>query len=112
MQSFFLLRRAGLMLALTIGFSGGAAFSQSTSGSVAGSVVDSTGAEIPGAKVVIENPESGYTRTLLSDSGGQFKFLNLPFDPYIVTVTASGFQGFSKAEQMTSTIAVAMKVTM
>jgi len=112
MQSFFLLRRAGLMLALTIGFSGGAAFSQSTSGSVAGSVVDSTGAEIPGAKVVIENPESGYTRTLLSDSGGQFKFLNLPFDPYSVTVTASGFQGFSKAVQVTSTIAVALKVTL
>ncbi len=112
MQKYFFLRRARLMLVLTIAFCGGAAFSQSTSGSVTGSVVDSTGAEIPGAKVVIANPVSGYTRTVVADSSGQFQFSNLPFNPYSVTVTNTGFQGFSKAVQVTSSIAVTLKVTL
>jgi hypothetical protein len=112
MQKFFHLRRAWLMLALTIAFCDAAALGQSTSGSVTGSVVDSTGAEIPGATVVIANPVSGYTRTVVSDSGGQFQFLNLPFNPYSVTVTGTGFQGFSRSVQVNSSIPVPLKVTL
>ena len=112
MQRNFLLRFIGAMLALMVAFCGCAALSQSTSGSVIGSVVDSTGAEVPGATVVIANPVSGYSRTVLADSSGQFQFPNLAFDPYRVTVTASGFQGFSKAVQIISPIAVQLKVTL
>jgi hypothetical protein len=112
MQMNFLLRRAGCVVAVFIGFCGSAGFAQSTSGSVSGSVVDSTGAEIPGAKVVLANPVSGYTRTVVADASGQFQFPNLPFNPYSVTVTNVGFQGFSKSVQVNSSIAVSLIITL
>jgi hypothetical protein len=112
MQRFFLSRFAGLVLVLLFVGSSRIGYGQSASGSVNGSVTDSTGAEIPGAKVVIANPVSGYTRTVLADSGGQFQFLNLPFNPYSLTVTNNGFQGLSRAVQVTSSIAVTVKVTL
>ena len=106
MQSFFLLRRAGLMLALTIAFSGGAAFSQSISGSVNGIVTDSSGAVIPGATVVVSDGVSGYSKTNVADAGGQFHFTNLPFHTYNVTVTEAGFQSFSKSIAVSTTVPV------
>ena len=112
MQRFFLSRLAGLVLGLMFVCSAKISFGQSAAGSVNGSVIDSTGAVIPGAKVVLANPVSGYTRTVLADSGGQFQFLNLQFNPYSLTVTNPGFQGFSKAVQVTSSIALMVKVTL
>jgi hypothetical protein len=112
MQRNYFLRRAGSALALMVAFYGGSVSGQSTSGSVTGSVVDSTGAEIPGAKVVLANPVSGYTRTVVADASGQFQFLNLPFNPYSVTVSNAGFQSFSKAVQVNSSIAVPLKITL
>ena len=112
MQRFFLSRLAGLVLGLMFVCLTKTSFGQSAAGSVSGSVIDSTGAVIPGAKVVLANPVSGYTRTVLADSGGQFQFLNLQFNPYSLTVTNTGFQGFSKAVQVTSSIALTVKVTL
>ena len=49
---------------------------------------------VPGATVVITNPVSGYTRTTTSDASGNFQFANVPFNPYHLTVTATGFASF------------------
>jgi hypothetical protein len=112
MERMFTWRRAGSTLTLLAALCGGTGYGQSTSGSISGSVVDTTGAEIPGAKVTIANPVSGYTKTLAADARGQFQFPNLPFNPYSVTVANTGFQTFSKAVQVTSSIAVVLKVTL
>ena len=64
------------------------------SGSISGSVTDSTGAVLPGASVMILNPVSGYSRTTTSDSAGNYQFSNVPFNPYHLTVTAAGFSSF------------------
>ena len=80
-----------LALGLVMSFAAGAALAQGTAGSVSGTVADATGALIPGATVTIENPVSGYKRTATSDPSGQFRFFNLPFNPYKVTVTENGF---------------------
>jgi hypothetical protein len=101
-----------LVLGLTAVFAAGAAFGQGTAGTVNGTVNDPTGAVVPGATVTIENSVSGYTRTTTADSGGQFRFFNVPFNPYQVMVTAAGFQPLSKVVQVSSTITVNVPVAL
>ena len=60
--------------------------------------------------MVIANPVSGYTRTVESDPAGNFQFFNVPFNPYSLTVTESGFQNFSKAVQVNSAVGISVKV--
>src|ERR1700757_2077263 len=68
---------------------------QSNSGSIAGVVTDPSGAVIPGASVVIQNPVSGYNRTATTDNTGHFRFANVPFNPYHLAVTKEGFGTFA-----------------
>ena len=75
---------------------------QSNSGSISGVVTDPSGAVIPGASVSIQNPVSAYTRTTTTDSTGHFRFSNLPFNPYHLTVTKEGFRCLRR-ETWTST---------
>src|SRR5258708_3663069 len=65
---------------------------QSSAGTVHGTVLDPSGAAIPGAVVEIQNPVSRYDRRATADSQGAFQFTNLPFNNYHLTTTASGFQ--------------------
>ncbi len=69
----------------------GLARAQANVGSVTGSVVDATGAVIPGATVTLQNPVSGYRAKAVTDSAGRYQFSNLPFNSYHVVVTAAGF---------------------
>jgi len=57
-----------------------------------GSVMDSTGAVIPGAKVTISNPEKGFTREMTSNSAGQYAQSAIPIGNYVITAEAAGFQ--------------------
>ena len=74
-----------------------AAFAQTNSSVVRGSVQDPSGANIPEATVTLVNPVSGFTRTTVTDSSGNFSFYNVPFDSYTVNAKAQGF-GMSDAE--------------
>ncbi len=67
------------------------ALAQGTSGSIAATVTDTTGAAIPGAAVTISNPLSGFTRSAMSDGTGSVRFSNLPFGRYHLSASASGF---------------------
>ncbi len=60
---------------------------------VTGTVTDPTGAVIPGATVTIHNPVSQFERTAATDASGNFAFANVPFNPYHLTVSATGFAG-------------------
>ncbi|MES2392487.1 MAG: TonB-dependent receptor [Acidobacteriota bacterium] len=99
---------AGLLLA----FAAGVAFGQSTSGSVNGTVSDPNGAVIPGATVKLFNPVSGYSRTLVTDASGQYRFYNLPFDHYAISVNAPSFDPLLKQVQVSSTVPVTMPLRM
>ncbi len=71
-----------------------AAFGQGSAGlaSISGSVKDSSGAAVPGAKVVVSNPAKGITRELTSNENGLFSAPALvPSDGYKVTVNKQGF---------------------
>ncbi len=88
------------------------AHAQSNSGTLSGTVADSTGAVIPAATVTLANSVSGYTRTQTTDSAGHFQFINVPFNPYQLTVSSSGFQRFTKHVEVNSTVAQAVPVAM
>jgi hypothetical protein len=80
---------AAVVVALSVNAVG--AQSGGSSGSINGSVVDSTGAVVPKATVEIRNPVSGFDRSTTSDAAGKFAFANIPFNPYHLVVTAEGF---------------------
>ncbi|MDP8979145.1 MAG: TonB-dependent receptor [Acidobacteriota bacterium] len=71
-------------------------FAQSAGfGSISGVVQDATGAVVPNAKVVVENPSKGIRRDLDTNAGGGFTASALvPAPGYHVTVTAAGFSGY------------------
>ena len=88
------------------------AFSQSivNSGMIRGTVTDPTGAVIPGATVTIQNPVSQYLRTVKTNSAGQFRFTNIPFNPYHMTVTMKGFGAFVQDVDVDSSVTITVPV--
>jgi hypothetical protein len=62
-----------------------------SSGTVAGAVSDPSKAFVPQAKVSISNAVTGYRRTATTDASGSFRFNNIPFNTYEITVEAPGF---------------------
>ena len=59
---------------------------------IVGTVTDTSGAIIPNAKVVVSNPERGFTRDLASNSAGEFTVASVPIGDYVVSAEAKGFQ--------------------
>jgi hypothetical protein len=60
--------------------------------SIRGTVVDPTGAIVPGAKLRATNIATGLTYSATSDQDGLFAFLQLPIGDYSVRVERSGFK--------------------
>jgi Carboxypeptidase regulatory-like domain len=60
-------------------------------GSILGTVLDSNGAEIPNALVTLENTDSKFDRTLITDGSGFFKFDSVEPGRFNLTVTSTGF---------------------
>jgi hypothetical protein len=69
-------------------------FAQSvgTAGTVEGSVVDPTGAFVPGATVRLENDFTHYQQSKSTDESGKFLFTNVPPAPYHLIVKAPEFE--------------------
>ncbi len=67
------------------------AFSQTTA-SIQGTVTDSSGAAISGAKVVVKSTAQRIERTVQTGSGGNYEVPALPPGGYSVEVEMSGFQ--------------------
>jgi len=57
-----------------------------------GTVSDTSGAVVPGAKVSVSNPERGFVRDLVSNESGEYTAARIPIGDYVVTVEATGFQ--------------------
>jgi len=63
-----------------------------TSGDISGSVMDSTGAAIPGAKVTVKSQDTGTTQTITSNGTGTYRVPLLKPGRYTVSATAEGFE--------------------
>src|SRR5690349_20719636 len=64
---------------------------QSTTGTIQGTVVDANGAIVPGANVEIKNLDTNNTRTLPTDDNGRFVAAQLQPGNYEITVSKQGF---------------------
>ena len=67
------------------------ASAQSTTGDISGTVRDQSHAILPGVTVQVVNLETGATRSIVTDSEGRYRALNLPPGRYKVTAELSGF---------------------
>ena len=68
---------------------------QQTTGDILGTVTDSSGAVIPGAKVTIDNLGTHEVRNAASSASGEYVVNLLNPGTYSVTITAAGFRTFS-----------------
>src|ERR1051325_8299837 len=70
-----------------------AGYSQVITGTISGTVKDSTGAVLPGAELVVLNEDTGVSRSVLSDERGHYSAPLLSLGNYKVTASLPGFQG-------------------
>jgi hypothetical protein len=76
------------LFVLTIPFSLSA---QTVTGSVGGTVTDSTGAVVPNAQIIVHNTATGVDSQATTNSAGIYSIRFLPIGRYEVTVQAQGF---------------------
>lgn len=79
-----------LFLALCLVLAQGA-IAQNPRGTLRGTVQDTSGGRVPGAKIVAQNAESSVVREMQSDSRGEFQMEDLTPGSYLLAVSASGF---------------------
>src|SRR6266446_6036293 len=70
----------------------GSVLAQVTTGTISGTVKDSSGAVLPGAKIVILNEDTGVSRNIQYDSSGHYSASSLGLGNYRVTASQEGFQ--------------------
>jgi carboxypeptidase family protein/TonB-dependent receptor-like protein len=71
---------------------------QQTTGNISGRVLDPQGAAAPGATVTAKSPDTGFTRTEVSDSEGVYRLIALPVGIYDVTAELQGFATISNKD--------------
>jgi hypothetical protein len=76
---------------------------QTDTGSIAGTVTDTTGAVIPGAAITATNADNGLKLSAVSSGAGEFKILAVPRGAYNVLTVANGFQSQSTTVTITVT---------
>ena len=71
-------------------------YAQLTTGSITGTVADSTGALMPGVKVTLTNTSTSVARTATTDTAGVYRFLLLLSGTYRIEVANAGFKGYRR----------------
>ena len=89
-----------------------AAAQNGNAGSIEGLVKDPSGGAIVNATVEIQNPVTGYTRTIATGADGSFRFTNVPFNPYHLTVAADGFEMFTRDVDVRSSVPANVQVAL
>src|SRR6202521_6181160 len=102
---------AFLILGLSLWFAAAPSWAQS-SGSIEGVVKDPSGAAIVGAVVEVSYPVSGFHRETATGRTGEFRFTNIPFNPYHLTVTAEGFEAYTQDVDVRSSVPTNVQVSL
>ena len=82
------------------------------SGSIEGVVKDSSGGVIAGATVEISYAVSGFHRETSTGSDGSFKFTNVPFNSYHLSVAAGGFENYANDVDVRSAVPTTVQVSL
>jgi len=76
---------------------GGLAWAQETTGSVIGTITSEDGATMPGVTVTISDPDTGFERTTVTSTAGEFRFVALQPANYDLQATLDGFQTYKRS---------------
>jgi hypothetical protein len=80
------------------------------SANVTGTVTDPSGAVVASATVTIHNPVTGFERSATTDAFGNFSFANVPFNPYHLSVNATGFGAYAQDIDVRSSVPLSLKI--
>jgi hypothetical protein len=102
-------------VALALILSAFAVWSQTSTGSIRGTITDPSQAAVPSAKVTATDVDRGVDYSTTTDAAGRYIFPGLPPARYTLTVEAPGFQktseaAFSLEVQQQATVNVALSV--
>ena len=103
---------APVMFVLLIGFTLAAHGQSKNNTSIQGTVVDPTGAVVPGVTIEIRNPVSHFERTTTTDDSGAFNIPNVPFSRYHMTVTRTGFADYAQDIEPRSPVPLILKIAL
>src|SRR5436190_21835856 len=99
------MRRGLLEIGLCLGLLTAAiapAAAQRTAGTISGTVMDSTGAVLPGGSVTAVCTDTNLTRSVVTDAQGGFTFPDVPGCLYRVTAELAGFKTVSREAPVTA----------
>jgi hypothetical protein len=82
------------------------------SGSIEGVVKDPSGSVVANATIEISNPVSGFKRLTQTGEDGSYRFTNVPFNPYHLSVTAGGFASYAQDVDVRSTVPTAVQISL
>jgi hypothetical protein len=85
------------VFALAIVWFQGTTYAQTTTGSIFGTVMDSTGAVVPQVEVTATNVATNFAKTATTGESGHYQIPYLPLGSYRVEVTAAGFKKFTQS---------------
>ena len=77
---------------LVLSISVAPAWAQGNTGTILGTVMDSTGGVLPGAEVTVTHIDMGRSRTIISDDEGRYRASNLNLGNYEIQASLPGFQ--------------------
>jgi len=88
---------------------------QQTLGSINGTVLDASGAAVPGSMIAVTDTDINVTRTTKTQGNGFFQIFNLPIGTYKIRATHDGFDttelvGVGVQEARASTVNITLKV--
>jgi outer membrane receptor protein involved in Fe transport len=102
---------AFLILVLAFSTAANSTKAQSLSaGTVSGIVVDPNGAVVPNAAVTLENALTGYNRSMNTGADGGFRFDNVPFNNYVYSVSAYGFNAVRGGINIRTSVPITLKI--
>jgi hypothetical protein len=81
-----------VVLLLILGLSPAALFGQAVNATLLGTITDSTGATVPGAKVTATETATGLIHESVTNESGNYTFPDMPPGKYSVTAEAKGFK--------------------
>ncbi|HEY1469191.1 MAG TPA: TonB-dependent receptor [Candidatus Acidoferrum sp.] len=106
----FVFRGSAFVILSLILFVVAASAQLGNSGSIEGVVKDPSGAAVVGAAVEIKDPVSGYLKTANTNSEGAFRFTNVPFNPYHLSVNKQGFAAFARDVEIRSVVPTRIEI--
>jgi len=105
--------RVAVLFVVQLVFVVAAVFAQTgNSGSIEGTVLDPSGKTVANATVEITNVVSGLARTTNTAKDGTFRFTNVPFNPYHLSVNATGFAPASQDVEVRSFVAAKVDISL